>query len=89
MPGNDTTPYSGVLNRATIKMYQLSRKRRVSEMRVSEIYAKLALYESVKEATTVLELSFWKAKIDMNVAGKAAARGLDPTTKRTADQDTA
>lgn len=30
----------------------------------STVYARLALYESVKEASTILELSLWKAKID-------------------------
>lgn len=34
------------------------------EQFVSKVIAKLELYELVKEATTVLELSLWKAKLD-------------------------
>ena len=40
--------------------YPLSKK----EERARGLYSKLALYETIKESTSVLELALWKAKID-------------------------
>jgi len=46
---------------------------------VSAIYDKLATYESIKEATSVLELALWKAKIDES--RNKRARGEDVSYK--------
>jgi len=50
----------------------------------SRLYAKVALFESIKEASTILELSLWKMKIDEYCfmhSGKRARVGVDSSVE--------
>ena len=47
----------------------------ISREEVCAVYDRLAIYESIKEGTSILELSLWKAKIDENRNKRARADG--------------
>ena len=45
------------------------------------LYAKLALYESIKEATSILELYLWRLKIDESLPSPTVVQGSQKREK--------